>query len=383
MPQSHLQAFKRRMSKVPFRREFFAIDQWRWKLGQHGLAQLQRDVAAPGNLHRICQCRGQIGKQRLHLFARFEVLFRRKAAHPALIGEDFTVRDTDPCLMRFVFVLGCKLDRVGRHHRQAQACRQLHGRSHMGFVICTTCALQFNVKPMRKNRCQAQRQICRPRAITLQQGCTQRPSLRARQGNQALAQLLQPSQAAHRLRLHHVLGPGTAQYLAQVQIALVALHQQQYPGANPLFGSGIQRLQHQLGANQWLYPLAAGGFVKLDSAKQVVQVCDRQRRLLEFGCQGHRIINAVGAINHRKLGVKAQVGISGCGGKPRLGVRNGHSPHCRKAKTSKRSAVPAPQSGTPGCTESPPQMRSRPSVPKVKRTRPSRQRQNSTHAARH
>ena len=62
-----------------------------------------------------------------------------------------------------------------------------------------------------------------------------------------------------------------------------------------------------LSQQQGLHAFATAGFVKLNCAKQIVQVRNRQRWLAVFGGCRHDIVNTAGGIDDRTLGVKAQM----------------------------------------------------------------------------
>jgi hypothetical protein len=184
----------------------------------------------------------------------------------------------------------------------------------MGLVVGAARALQLDVKAVREHRRQLQRHLGRAGIVALHQRLAHRPGLRTRQHDQALAQLLQPGGLAHGLGLDHVLRPGARQQLAQVQVALAALHQQHH--ARQLRGVLGQALHHDLGTDQRLDAGAARFLVELDRAKQVVEVGDGQRGLAIGGGGLHDVVNAVGAVNDGKFGVQAQM--------------DKHGGHCRK-----------------------------------------------------
>ena len=67
MDQPLVQAFMGGVAEVVIRRHALTVDLGCGELGQLGFAQHQRQVAAFGDLNRVGQAGGQIGKQRLHL----------------------------------------------------------------------------------------------------------------------------------------------------------------------------------------------------------------------------------------------------------------------------------------------------------------------------
>ena len=95
------------------------------------------------------------------------------------------------------------------------------------------------------------------------------------------------------------------QQLAQAQVALAVLHQQQQ--AADVRRLGAQPLHAHVGADDGLDAGAAGGLVELDRAEEAVQVGDRQRRLAVGSRRRHGVVDAAGAIDDGKFGVQAQV----------------------------------------------------------------------------
>ena len=178
MPQSRFQAFVRDMAKIIFHRHHNAIDRRDRKVGQLRLAQHQSQVAALGNFQRVGQGTGHIGKQGTHLRAGFEILIAGEFAHPALVAQNFALRNTHPRFMRFIIVFEQKLHWVGGHHRQVQTRRQAHRARHLHSVFRPACALQLQVKTVRENRGQLQRHFGCARLIALHQSLTDGAGLR-------------------------------------------------------------------------------------------------------------------------------------------------------------------------------------------------------------
>ena len=274
-------------------------------VGQPRLAQFQHEVAALGDLQRVRDGRGQVGEQLLHRGLRLEILLARELAHAPLVAQDLAFGNANARLVRLVVVLARELHRVRGHHRQVQPRRQLHGGGDMRFVVVPSGALHLEVEAVRKDRRQLQRALRGAALVALQQRLPHRPGLRAGQRDQALAEFAQPFRPAHGLRLHDVARPAARQQLAQVQVALAVLHQQHDAGNRPAFLA--QALQHHLGADDGLDAASARFLVELDRAEQVVQVRDGERRLPVAGGRLHGLVDAVGAVDDGKFGVKAQV----------------------------------------------------------------------------
>ncbi|MCY1543406.1 hypothetical protein D9M68_792230 [compost metagenome] len=159
-----------------------------------------------------------------------------------------------------------------------------------------------------------QRDVGRAVRITLDQRLPHRPGLRAREHQQTAVEFFQPFALDQRPAPAVAARPGARQQLAQVQIALFVLHQQDHARRGRLVAAGHgargfvgEALQHHLGAQQGLDARAARGLVELDRTKQVAQVGDGQGGLAVGRRRGHHVVDAVGAVNDGKFGVQAQM----------------------------------------------------------------------------
>jgi len=103
--------------------------------------------------------------------------------------------------------------------------------------------------------------------------------------------------------------PGPRQQLAQVQVALPVLHQQQQPGGGSRIARGGRAFgfEPEVGAEQRLHAFLAGGVVELDGTEEIGQVGDGHGGLAVPGCGLDRVIDPQGAIDDGVLGVGAQV----------------------------------------------------------------------------
>ena len=305
MHQARLQPFERHMPEIVLDRHDHAVHGGNREVWQLRFAQHQAQVTTLGDLERVGQGARHIGKQGAHLRGGLEILLACEAAHPALVGQDFAFRDAHPRFVGFVIVRPMELHRVRGHHRQTQTCGQGHGTCHLRLVFRAACALQLQIKTVRKNRAQLQRHIGRLVGVALHKGLTHRPGLRARQQNQAFRQLLQPSQFDHGHALEHVLGPGAGQQLTQVQVPAVVLHQKHHPAGGAWVAA--QAFEVDLGTDDGFNALAPTFLVELDRAEQVVQVGDGQCGLSVFGRDLDHIVDAASRVNHREFGVKAKM----------------------------------------------------------------------------
>jgi len=167
---------------------------------------------------------------------------------------------------------------------------------------------------VREHRGKLQRHVGRTLRVALHQRLAHRAGLRARQHDQTGIALLQPVAVHQRLTPAFVARPGAGEQLAQVQVTLVVLHQQQHAGRGGLMAAGHgarglfgEALQHHLGPDDGFDAHTTRGLVELDRAEQVAQVGDGQRGLVVGGRSGHDFINSVGAVDDGEFGVQAQV----------------------------------------------------------------------------
>ncbi len=268
------------------------------------LAQGQLQVAALRDAQAVGQRRGYIGKQGFDLRLALEVLLGAEALDPPRVGQRLTLGNAHPRLVRLVVFGFEELHRVRGHHRQPQCRRLRHRAPHMGLVAGQAGALQLDVEASRKALRQALRHRLRTRRIARQQRHADHAAVGTGQRNQALVQLLQPGPLDPGLRALRIARPATGQQLAQVQVALHVLHQQQQPAGLLV---GTEGLHPQIHAEDRLDALAAAGLVELHRTEQVVQVGDGQRHLA-IGTRGlGGSVDAQHAVDHGILAVHAQM----------------------------------------------------------------------------
>ena len=303
------EALVRGVAKIIVRRHAHAVHQRRRELRQLRLAQHQGQAAALGNLQRVGNGRGNVGKQRLHLFHRLEILLAGEAAHALGVAQDFAVGNADARLVRLKVIRLGELDRVRGDHRQLHAGGQLHGGHHLRLVLGAAGALQLQVKAMRKDAGHLQCHIVGTGGVALHQCLPDRPGLGAGECNQAFVQFFEPGQLDHGQLLatggEHVLRVSAGNQLGNIQVALLVLHQQHHAGDGQRVAA--QAFEHDFGTQDGFDALGARLFVKLQGPKQVGNVGDGQGRLLVPGGSFDHFINAAGGVNHGEFGVKAQV----------------------------------------------------------------------------
>ena len=177
--QALLQTLVRGVAEIGLRRHALAVHQGRGELRELWLVQHQTQVAALGNLQGIADSRWNIFKQGKHLRRTFEVLLAGEPAHAAGVGEQLTVGDADPRLVRLKVLRRHELNRLSGHHRQLHADCEGDCCGHMGLVIGPSGALQLQIKAVGEDAGQLQSQHLRARAVALHQSLPHRPGLRA------------------------------------------------------------------------------------------------------------------------------------------------------------------------------------------------------------
>ena len=163
---------------------------------------------------------------------------------------------------------------------------------------------------MRKQLRQRQRQLGSLGLVTAQQRLPHQACAGTREHNQPRAQLGQAVPSQSRALRVRALRPGTRQQFAQIQIALLVLHQQQQTALLPCplpRRLAWAAIDHDIGPQQGFDALATGCLVKLDGRKQIVQIRDGQCALPVLRSRSHRIAHAQGAVNNRILRVQTQV----------------------------------------------------------------------------
>ena len=108
-------------------------------------AELQRQGAAPCDLHGICQRLRDIGEELAHLLGRTQVLRRGVLARPAGVGQQRAVGDAHARLVRFEIAGGEETHVVGGDDRDAGFLAQRDGLGDQRLVIRAPQALQLEV----------------------------------------------------------------------------------------------------------------------------------------------------------------------------------------------------------------------------------------------
>jgi hypothetical protein len=152
--------------------------------------------------------------------------------------------------VRLVVVFLGELHRVRRHHRQVQARGQLHGGGDVDFVVVAAGALQLDVEAVREQAGELQRRslarLESPCSSAWPTGPAWAPDSSSRPSDSSCSHSsLQTACARTTLRVQ-----AAGQQLAQVQVALVVLHQQQHARDDRRVLA--HALQHDFAAHQRL-----------------------------------------------------------------------------------------------------------------------------------
>ena len=309
--QAIFQALEGELAEVVGHRHGRAVGQQRrGKVRQLRLAQHQRQAAAPGDLDGVVDRAGNVGEECGHLGLRLEVLVTAEAAHALGVAQRVAVGHADPRLVGLEVVGFEELDRVGGDDRQAQLRRQGHGRAHVRLVTGQLRALQLEVEAARKERRQPLRHIACARRVAHRQRLADCAHQAAGERDQPAAEFLQPRPLHPGLvAALHIADPRARQDLAQVQIALAVLHQQQQPGGGAGIAGGGRAvgLEPDVDADDRLHALLARGVVELDAAEQIGQIGDGHRGLAVLRGGIDRVVDPQRAVDHGKFGVGAQV----------------------------------------------------------------------------
>lgn len=154
----------------PFLRQLHEVVVERHAVGrreprQLRLAELERQVAALGDLDRVRERRGQIGEQRGHVALRAEELLGREAFLAARIREDVAFRDAHARLVRGEIVGRHVLQRMRRDDGQLQLRRDRHRLLDVRFRARLAVALQFDIETAREHPRPALRVAARGRLV--------------------------------------------------------------------------------------------------------------------------------------------------------------------------------------------------------------------------
>ena len=252
---------------------------WCREIRQIILAQGDRQIAAPGDLHGIFQRLGQIGEQLAHFRLRLEILLLGIGARAALVAEHIAFGDAHARLVREEIVAVEELDRMRGHQRQIERGRQFRRRRNQCFLLHLSAwmhALDFKIEGVGK----AFRPIPGARrrlfAIPLRERLADIAQPGAGEGDQPVdTDLIEHLTGDFRPPAHARRKLRPREQFAELQVALMrTAQQQQAPGA-----IGIVRIGHEhIAAEDRLQAPRTRRRIELDHPEEIGKVSQRQRR---------------------------------------------------------------------------------------------------------
>jgi hypothetical protein len=182
---------------------------------------------------------------------------------------------------------------------------QRHRLHQMTLGLRPAITLDFQIKTIREQPppLLGHDACCRPGIV--QQGLTDLAPLRARKRNQALCtQLRKPFVPDHRPTPMNIGPIRHRQQLTQAQITLMVLDQQQH--TTQLVGL-LAPGQPDIATDNRLHPLLPGTAIKLDQAKQIGEIRQRQRRHGILRRARHRIVNRQDTVLNREFAMETEM----------------------------------------------------------------------------
>ncbi|TLD43786.1 MAG: hypothetical protein FAZ92_03883 [Accumulibacter sp.] len=295
---------------------------WRRReIRQVALAEGELQVAAPGDLDRVGECRRQVGEQLDHLFAALEVLFLAVEARAACIAEHVAFGDAHPRLVCVEVLAIEELDRVRGDQRQPEFCRQVGGGGNQKLLLRQPRALDFEVEGVGEQLAPMPRAFGSLVAVALQEGLSNVAASGTRERDEPVdADFAQHQAADLRPAADAWRQIGARQQLAKLQVAALRAAEQEQPVRT--IGIGLVG-NEDVAAEQRLDPLAACRRMKLDEAKYVGQIGQRQRRHAAGNRAADGSIETDDAVRDRVLAVQAEVDVR-CRGHARILLRGAH-----------------------------------------------------------
>ncbi len=200
-----------------------------------------------------------------------------------------------------------KLHRMRRHHRQLQFRRQCQRPLHTAFKrqMRATQALQFDVEALREQLRPRLRPCFGLTLVAGEQRMADVAMVRAGKRDQiGGAAVGKPRPLDFRAAAPHVFAIRARQQLAQPQVAVARLRQQQQSvrlvAVGVVFDPGVA-------ADDRLDAGTACLAVEFDQAEQIGQIGQRQRRHAVGRRAAHRLVDAYDTIRNRVLAVQPQV----------------------------------------------------------------------------
>ena len=218
-----------------------------------------------------------------------------------------------------------------RHQRYAKLGRQLHAVFDKSVLIFKTSAMNLYRKTTGKR---SRPKLCsafsgRGLPVTQRKSGVTKPATGQTKNALSQRRVRDPFALDHRPTALLIVTKRARQPVTKFEVTAMRFREQNH--ARRLLRR-INRLNPCVHAANWLDALGARGFVKLNEAKQIAQVGDRQRRLIVFCGQGYRVANTQGRVDNGELSVQAKVDER----------RGGHLPILRSGEVAIAQSVTTP-----------------------------------------
>ena len=279
-------------------------------LRQAHFAEVQRQAAAAGDLHRVGERLGKVREQRRHLLRAAQILLMRVAARPTGIGEQRAVVDAHPRLVGVELGRGEEAHVVGGDHRHAAAAGERDRGGDIGFLERPPEALQLDIEAPGKQRQPGVERALGVAVARIHQRAAEITVARARKRDQPVERrATQPAALDARHAALLPLEVGTRDQPREIAVTALRLAQQREArGRLPL----ALLAQQQIDADQRLHARLERLAIELHHREQIVLVGHRDRRHARGGDRRDQLRHPHHAVAQRELGVQPQVNEALC-----------------------------------------------------------------------
>ena len=278
------------------------------EVGQEVLAETHRHVAALGDLHRVFQRFGNVGKQLGHLLLTAQVLLGAVATGTAFVHQGIAIVDGDPDLVG-VEVIGVEEHHlVGGHYRQLELGGNGHRHMQIDLLVGATGAQQLEVIGIREVGLIEGDALLGHLAVALEQELAHIPLAPAGEDDHPLGVFGKPGLVDDRTPLHMAALITAGDEQGDVLVALV-VHGKQ--GEAELLVAKLVTLHPEVGTDDGFDPLAVGGAIEAHQTAHVHLIGQRQRRHVVGRRRPDDGVDLLQAIDHGEVGVDSQVDKTG------------------------------------------------------------------------
>ena len=274
------------------------------ELGQEILAEPHRHVATLGNLDGIGQGFGQIGEQLDHLLLTLQILLGTEPFGAAGIIQRIAIVDGHADLVGLKIVLVAEHHLVGRHHRQIGLLRQGHRHADIGLFVGAPGPDQLQIEAVGKMLLIEGDTARHHGLIALEQKLADIPLATTGEQDHPGLMFDQPLLVDDRQSLDMAPQIALGDELYQVLLPLV-VHRQTRQAKQLL--TEFVALHPEVNAGQGFHPLAMSFAIEAHQTTLVHLIGDGHRRHAMFGGPGYERLDLLQAIDHREVGMDAQV----------------------------------------------------------------------------